>query len=65
MPEDSSGKETQQQDKKQLINKLLNNTTNIHLIRSFSFPLEKADTINKFAKSPKEKQAQEAQRSNP
>jgi hypothetical protein len=49
MPEDSSSKETtQQQEKKELINKLLINTTNIHLIRSFSFPLEKAQIINKF-----------------
>ncbi|MCW4044780.1 MAG: hypothetical protein NWE94_04610 [Candidatus Bathyarchaeota archaeon] len=48
MPEENSSKETQQQDKKQLINKLLINTTNIHLIRSFSFPLEKTEVLSKF-----------------
>jgi hypothetical protein len=47
MPEDSS-KEKEQQQRTELLNKLLNKHTTITLIKSLSVPLEKADVVKKF-----------------
>ncbi|HEX9262559.1 MAG TPA: hypothetical protein VF893_08540, partial [Candidatus Bathyarchaeia archaeon] len=47
MPNDSS-KETTQQQERELLNNLLNKSTTITLVRSFSAPICKANVLTKF-----------------